>query len=249
MYGDVWVGGQHATFAALLANAAARGYVDRTAGFGPEWADAVDTWEHDHPNLDAPDGTFVNGEGWALSIDPRTGLPWGSNELRTTYVDSPYGADLSDDRWSIGPRLDLWKDPADTFLGPTEDGVRSMSHCPDGTLWIGSLTHGLARIDPSGAVSYPALPAAPPATGVAAVACDPTDASVWIGLAGGGVLRLRDGAFERLDTTGLPAFTANPVQSIQVDRWSPVRTVWFAFAPAGAGPGRAGGGVGAYDGP
>jgi hypothetical protein len=248
MYGDVWLGGQHGTFSAILANAAARGLVDRTAGFGPAWADAKDTWEHEHPSLDGPDGAFLNGEGWALSIDPITGLPWGSNELRTTYLGG-YGADLSDDRFWMGPKLDLWPDPPATFDGPSADGVRSMSHCPDGTLWIGSLTHGLARIDPGGQVHTAGVP--DPGRGVSAVACDPTDSSVWIGLAGGGVMRLGAGGFERLDPAGLPAFTGNPVQSIQIDRWSATRAVYFAFAPITDGGGRivAGGGVAAYAGP
>jgi hypothetical protein len=251
MYGDAWFGAQHATFSALLENAAARGMVDRTAGWGPEWANAKDVWEHEHPNLDAPDGAFVNGEGWALSIDPRDGKPWGSNEFRTTYIDG-YGASLAnEDLWWMGPKLDLWKDPVNVFFGPTEDGVRSVSHCPDGTLWIGSQTHGLARVDPAGRIDFPSLPDAPPASGVSAIACDPSDASVWIGLAAGGVLRLRGDRFERLDTTDLPPFTHEPVQSIQIDRWSPTRTVYFAFRSLTDDAGRvvAGGGVGAYAGP
>jgi hypothetical protein len=248
-YGDVWAGGQHGTFQALLANAGARGLPDHTAGMGPEWADAKDAWEHLHPAETAPDGTFVNGEGWALSIDPRDGTVWGSNEYRTTQVEG-YGDDLSSDDWWTGPTLDLWKDPLNTFFTAADDQVRSMSHCPDGTLWIGSLAHGLARIDPGGAISYPNLPAG--ASGVSAVACDPGDSSVWIGLAAGGVLRLRSGVFERLDTTGLPAFTANPVQSIQIDRWSGTRVVWFAFRPITNSEGDvvlAGGGVASFAGP
>jgi hypothetical protein len=244
------MGGHHATFAALLENAAARGYVDRTAGWGAEWDDARDTWEHLHPALEAPDLTFVNGQGWALSIDPRDGRPWGSNEFRTTYVDGPYGASLADDDWWQGPFLDLWPDPSpDTFFTEADDAVRSMSHCPDGTLWIGSYTHGLARIDPGGAIAHVALPAG--AGGVSAVACDPLDASLWIGLAAGGILRLRDGAYETVDAAGLPAFARNPVQSIQVDRWSGSRILYFAFQPIAGSDGRivAGGGVGAYAGP
>jgi hypothetical protein len=82
--------------------------------------------------------------------------------------------------------------------------------------------------------------------GVSAVACDPSDGSVWIGLAAGGVMRLRGGALETVDTTGLPAFTRHPVQSIQIDRWSSPRIVYFAFVASSDGT--VGGGVGAYDG-
>ena len=65
------------------------------------------------------------------------------------------------------------------------------------------------------------------------------------------MLRLRGGSFERLDLEGLPSFTQHPVQSIQIDRWSATRTVYFAFPPITDGEGRiqAGGGVGAYAGP
>ncbi len=251
MYGDVWLGGQHATFATILANAAARGLPDHTAGFLPAWADAKDVWEHEHPNLDAPDGTFVNGLGWALSIDPRDGTPWGSNQYRTTYI-SGYGASLAtaDVDWGMGPRLDLWPTPPNQWGMGGDDQVRSMSHCSDGTLWVGSLTHGLARIDPGGQISFTSLPDPALENSVSVVACDPTDASLWIGLGAGGVMRLRSGGWERLDTSGLPAFTQNPVQSIQIDRWSATRTVYFAFSPITDDSGRLqGGGVGAYAGP
>jgi hypothetical protein len=248
MYGDVWAGGQHATFAALLENAHDRGLPDRTLGMGSEWADAKDVWEHDHPALMSPGGAFVNGEGWGLSIDPRDGKPWGSNEFRTSYIDG-YGASLANDAWWLGPFLDVWPDPPNTFFTAADDNVRSLSHCPDGTLWIGSLTHGLARLDPAGALTYPALPAG--MGGVAAVACDPTDSSVWLGLAAGGVARLRGGSVERLDTAAWPPFTQHPVQSIQIDRWSAARTVYFAFLPATTADGRivAGGGVASFSGP
>ncbi len=249
LYGDAWAGGQHATLAALLANAGARGYFDRTAGWGLEWEDAKDTWEHEHPNLNPPDGTFVNGEGWGLSIDPRDGMPWGSNEYRIEVIGG-YGANLSNDSWWAAAKHDIWPDPApDTPDTPADDHVRSISFCRDGTLWIGSLTHGLARMDPAGRVTYPALPDA--ASGVSTVACDPSDASVWIGLAAGGVLRLRDGSVERIDATGWPTFAQNPVQSIQIDAWSATRTVYFAFRPLTDDQGaiQAGGGVAAYAGP
>jgi hypothetical protein len=258
LYGDVWLAGEHAAFSALLNDAPARGLVDLTAGLGPEWADAKDVREHLHPAITPPDGQFINGEAWALSIDPRTGTPWGSNGFRTAYV-LGYGANLAEDLWWMGPSprggpefLDLWPDPPDTYFGKSDDAVHSMSHCPDGTLWIGSLLHGLARIDPAGAISFLDLPAsAGVGNSVSAVACDPTDASLWIGLLYGGVMRLRAGAFERIAPDGAPAFAHHMVQSIQIDAWSSPRVVYFAFVPQtdAAGAILQGGGVGAYDGP
>lgn len=248
MYGDVWFGGNHGTFAVLLANAAARGWTDRTAGWDPHaWADAKDVWEHMHPAISTPAGAFLGVEGFALSLDPRDGTPWGSNGIRTAYVIG-YGADLSGRLWwDMGPGtkegwLDLWPD--------SDDGVRSMSHCPDGTLWIASTTHGLARIDPAGLVSFPALPAPSVNAGVSAIACDPRDGALWIGLLQGGVLRLSGGTFEVMDPAGAPGYAHHPVGSIQIDAWSTPRVVYFAFQPArdDAGAVVAGGGVGAYAG-
>jgi ligand-binding sensor domain-containing protein len=123
--------------------------------------------------------------------------------------------------------------------------ARHAEDAPDGTLWLGSLPHGLAR---ARTISHVAIPG--PA-GVSAVACDPSDGSVWIGRATGGILRLRDGAFETVDGAGGPDFASHPVQSIQIDRWSSPRVVYFAFTATrdAAGVVVASGGVGAYDGP
>src|SRR5512138_923734 len=87
---------------------------------------------------------------------------------------------------SVG--YDLWPDPPDAanqsgeYYWPAAnfDGVRSLSHCPAGTVWVGSFMHGLARIDPGGGVDTSVGVTEP----VATVACDPLDASVWIGFLG-----------------------------------------------------------------
>lgn len=267
MYGDAWMGGNHATFAALLANAQARGYRDPAQGWGPEWADASNVWEHVHPAITGIMDEFLVGETHALSIDPRSGQVWGSNGIRTAFV-TGYGADLSNPSWWMGPITfdpaavetadrvrsfyDIWRDAGDPWSGPTNDWVRSVSHCLDGTLWVGSLTHGLARIDPSGALSHVPFPDASYGTSVRAVACDPADASVWIGLGAGGLVRLRDGAFQRLTVPGAPSFASQPVENIQVDRWSGFpRVLYFAFGATRDAAGRVtrGGGVAAYGGP
>ena len=278
LYGDVWMGATHGTFSALLANAEARGLMDRSAGWGQEWADAKDVWEHDHPVMSGPlpGQSFVNGEGWALSIAP-DGTPWGSNGYRTTYIggypdlsllNNPGSPTQNSDFWMGGAPnyIDLWPDPmvpdptdptgktmTMDYLTSQADDVRSMSHCPDGSLWIGSLTHGLARIPPGGGTpSYVSLPDASLQNSVSAVACDPSDGSVWMGLGqAGGIMRYRNGQFERVDTTGLPAFATHPPQSIQIDRWSNPRIVYFAFMPYhdNSGAITLGGGVAAYAGP
>jgi hypothetical protein len=248
MYGDAWFGGNHGTFAVLLANATARGWADRTAGWAPnDWADAKDVWEHMHPAITTPSGAFLGVEGWALSLDPRDGTPWGSSGIRTAYVIG-YGTDLSGKNWwDMGPGnpngwIELWSN--------TDDNVRSMSHCPDGTLWIASTTHGLAKIDPAGVISYPPLPAPSVNVGASAIACDPSDGSVWIGLVQGGVLRWNGSTYEAMDPAGAPEYAHHAAGSIQIDAWSTPRVVYFAFDPTtdGSGAVLAGGGVGAYGG-
>ena len=181
MYGDVWLGGNHAVFSVLLANAAARGYPDKTAAYdGIRWA-----LQHRLRRLERREGRmgacaprcrlagqtnlFIDGEGYALSIDWRNGMVWGSTSSgpptspatdRTSRTTNgglgPLDASVVNDQpsWYV----DVWPDPktltdaADPnfvlrFTATTRDDVRSMSHCPDGSLWVGSTTHGLARID------------------------------------------------------------------------------------------------------
>jgi hypothetical protein len=256
MYGDIWAGGTHATFAGLLNNAAARGWHDVTAGqTDPKWADAKDVWEHDHPGILSPDGNnFLTGYTFAMSINPRNGMVWASNGVRTAFLQG-YGPNLSDRNWFSAPTnvpghpwYDLWPDSGDFLNGPTNDNVMSMSHCLDGSLWIGSINHGLARIDSGGGVTGFGFPDGNDS--VRAVACDPTDGSLWIGRGAGGVMRLKDGKFTTIDPTGLPEVAKQAVASIQIDHFTTPRTVYFAFAPSGgAGKITAAGAVAAYDGP
>jgi hypothetical protein len=259
LYGDAWMCGEHATFAVLLANAAARGYVDMTAGQGARYADEKDVWEHLHPALDTPTHPewFVNGECTALSIDPRDGKPWASNQYRTAWVEG-YGPSLQSVQWWMGPTakpggqpwIDVWRDPSlEQIFGATFDAVMSITHCADGTAWVGSLQHGLARIATNGSIATLDLPDPALGDAVTAVACDPLDSSLWIGLGHGGVMRLRNGSFEPVDTSGVPAFANQPVQNIQLDRWADMRIVYFAFGQTTIDGSIHPGGIASYAGP
>ena len=64
-------------------------------------------------------------------------------------------------------------------------------------------------------------------------------------------MRYRNGQFTTLNPTGLPDFAAQPVRSIQIDRWSTPRRVYFAFIPTKDGSGAMvkPGGVAEYAGP
>jgi hypothetical protein len=88
---------------------------------------------------------------------------------------------------------------------------------------------------------------------VKAVACDPSDGSLWIGLGWGGLMRLKNGQFTLPlpPGSGAPDFTGRPAKSIQIDRWSSPRVVYVAFEPRVEADGTVShpGGVASYDGP
>jgi hypothetical protein len=266
-YGDVWMAGSHGTFSVLVANAESRGWIDLTQQFpGTEARRFV--WEHDHPAINAwatINGTkqyaFLTGESTAIAIDPTTGDPWASNQVRTA-TKRGYGARR--DGWDvgmwppyigsdqIGSHLDVWPDPRpersidfDALDPAHADYVTSLSFCDDGTLWIASAVHGLARRRPDGTMGYVSLPAGF-GNSASAVACDPTDGSVWVGFGYGGFGRY-DGGWWIVDHTTAPPFAyQSPVRNIQIDRWTTPRIVYFAHqATTRFGPG----GVTAYSGP
>jgi hypothetical protein len=124
------------------------------------------------------------------------------------------------------------------------DAVSSLSFCDDGTLWIASLIHGLARRTPSGSITYLSLP---PGLGnsASAVACDPSDGSVWVGFGWGGFGRW-NGGWWTVEQASPPAFALQaPVRSIQIDRRASPRIVYVAQAASRLGPG----GLTVYGGP
>jgi hypothetical protein len=258
-YGDVWFAGTHGTFSLLVANAAQRGWTDLTARF-PGTEDRQFVWEHDHPAMYQPatlngvkQWAYLTGESTAIAIDPTTGDPWASNEFRTARKKG-YGAvpngwdapmwpyyDTADERRSY---LDVWPDPLpanpadyDAMDPAYVDMVSSLSFCDDGTLWIASLLHGLARRAPGGAISYVSLPGGL-GNDASAVACDPSDGSVWVGFGWGGFGRLRpDGTWWMQDASAPHFALQAPVGNIQIDRWTSPRIVYVAQVASHLGPG------------
>jgi hypothetical protein len=249
-YGDVYMGGTHGSLGILVANPAARGWVDKTAGH-PAFADAQHVWEHHHPNPPSTDGQFLAGETWALALHPTLNVPFYANQFRIgsmpRYASMPRPDPVNNWWGDQDPPepglLALWY-PALPQNPDLRDNVQSLSFCDDGTLWAGSAEHGLARVGPNGDVSYVDLP---PNLGnsALAVACDPSDDSVWVGFGWGGFGRYRDGGWWTVGTDAPRFAWQNPVRSIQIDRWSSPRVVYFAHTTSRFGPG----GVTAYDGP
>ena len=258
-YGDAWLGGTHITLAAVLNEPGKRGFVDRTAGQPARWADAKDVWEHEHPAVSGSHGEFLTGYTHAVAVEPRSGVPWGHNGFRLARIEGYGNGFMSPDQvwWLPLPWLDLWPDdrlPAESL--PAMDAVESLSFCDDGTLWMGSSGHGLARRAASGGrIDYFPLP---DGTGdnVWAVACDPSDGTVWVGLGWGGVMRFdprAPGTFTQPFglAAPIPPFWWQPVRSIQIDRWASPRIVYFAHVASRDAAGKVthGGGVSAYAGP
>ncbi len=275
-YGDVWMGGTHATVAVLLANTGTRGWVDKSAdsskwypqmqAYASTWADTKNVWEHDHPAFYSPaTSMFYTGYAWGVAINPRDGTAWGSNGYRTGFMQG-YGADLSNSNWYIGPGglpfhwYAWWGDSTKVPEQVLNDDTQSLSFCDDGTLWIGSSTNGLLRRSADGkTLDYMAIPnSGTYGTGVLAVACDPADPTgntAWVGLNWGGVMRVQNGKFTPFTANepalGFPTFAGQPVRSIQIDRWVSPRIVYFAYWPSkdAAGAVTKGGGVASYSGP
>ena len=109
---------------------------------------------------------------------------------------------------------------------------------------MASALHGLARRAADGTLSHVDLP---PGLGnsASAVACDPSDGSVWVGFGWGGFGRY-DGGWWIVDDGAAPPFAwQNPVRNIQIDRWASPRIVYLAHAASRFGAG----GVTRYDGP
>jgi hypothetical protein len=241
-YGDVYFGATHGCLGILAANPEARGWIDSTKG-DPAWADTKGVWEHEHPAKTWSDGRFLTGESTGLALDPVDGVPWFSNQFFTTsmpgYVQSPHP---SWNGWwgGMSTLLAFWQQEGNPDDPALRDNVAGLSFCDDGTLWVASGNHGIGRYDPrTGA--WMAVPL-PPSSGNAAsaIACDPSDGSVWVGFAWGGFGRLRSGQWDAgsFAPATAPVFSSNPVRSIQIDRWSTPRIVYLAHGPSARyGPG------------
>ncbi len=231
-YGDVWMGGTHATFSVLIANASSRGWQDPP----DQWPDSVSVWEHDHPAITSNSGLFLTGEAWAIAIDPTTGDPWASNGFRTA---SKRGYGSQSQGWWLplwpaynasDQALSYWDVWPDGNLDPIDpaamDATSAMCFFADGTLWQGSSLHGLAKRAPDGTVSYLGLPSGL-GDDVYALACDDSDGSLWVGFGWGGLGRLENGSWSS-PPWSLSPILLQPVRSIQIDRWSKPRVVWFS---------------------
>jgi hypothetical protein len=258
-YGDVWMGGTHTTLAAFFNDQAeARGWYGNqwirgcTTAPGadpsvcPKFSDLVNgSWnvfEHEHPAFNGtsfpgrpgvPMGPDRTGDTWAMAIAP-DGQPWAHNSLRLASMNSNT-ADLSSVFMTYTRVFDLWPDTPNTPTtlptdpNPGDDNVQSMTFCPDGALWVGSINHGLARVDTStGAISSVGLPGG--GQNVWAVACD-RRSNLWISTDFAEIVRYDTtaGTFSMAPPT-LPELARHVAWNIQIDEWSqPNPVVYFAM--------------------
>jgi hypothetical protein len=71
-----------------------------------------------------------------------------------------------------------------------------------------------------------------------AVACDPSDGSVWVGFGWGGFGRWDGSTWWTIAAESPPSYAAHaPVASIQIDRWASPRIVYVAQQASRLGPG------------
>jgi hypothetical protein len=251
-YGDVYFGATHGSLGILAAHPDARGWLDYTKG-DPKWADTLGIWEHEHPaNSWPPDGRYLTGESTGLALDPLENVPWFANQFRIASL--PDYATAAHPSWNgwwgamspPQPYLAIWEPEGNPDDASRRDNVSGLSFCANGTLWVASSNHGLARLSRDGTTTLVPLPTGY-GNAASAVACDPADGSVWVGFAWGGYGRW-NGAWDYRYFVGpdAPQFTWNPVRSIQIDRWTRPRAVYIAHE---ASPKYGPGGVTVYTGP
>jgi signal transduction histidine kinase/CheY-like chemotaxis protein/ligand-binding sensor domain-containing protein len=113
---------------------------------------------------------------------------------------------LSVPAWALDPKLALTQlghDVWTTSNGLPQDSVRAIAQTADGYLWFAT-TDGLARFDGVNFTVFngsntPLLQQSTMASLLAA-----PDGSLWIGSATGGLLRYRNGRFEKVEYPGVP---------------------------------------------
>ena len=237
-YGDALLGGTHASISILVANPAARGFEDLTKG-DPAWADAKDVFEHEHPAIYAHNA-FLTSEAWALAFDPTTNVPWYANQFRMASL--PGYASMQRPQLSShfhgpwwgnqdppNPHLWIWSEDADPADPTKRDGVQSIAFCDDGTMWVGSESHGLA-FRRKGASTFTTV-GVPSGRGRRARRRVRSARRLGVGRVRVGRLRPLQGRRAGSRTSrsdDLPAFARGPVRSIQIDRWASPRIVYLA---------------------
>jgi hypothetical protein len=255
---SVWFGGNHGFAwgsAAFTGYSCAPGAWDyNCAGVKEHVHPAINAWNADATRwvllTDAYWGVSVasNGDVWFGGANRSTRFRYGTNG--NNYWSAQSQTEDSNYAWN---RYDIWPDAVSEPTPPTreqrvDDHVSGMAVMGNQNVWVGSFTRGLALIDSNGQrLSTLSTELADKKGYVGAVAADPLDDSVWVGLRwGGGVSRVRGGTVVNYGSGVIPdALIWVPVQDVQVDRSSSPRRVLFAFQGTDTAPGS----IGIYTGP
>src|SRR5208337_4905917 len=107
---------------------------------------------------------------------------------------------LSVPAWGLNPRLALTQfghDVWTTSNGLPQDSVRAIAQTTDGYLWFAT-TGGLARFDGVNFTVFDGSKTPLLAHSTIASVLAAPDGSLWIGTVNGGLLRYRDGGFEKI---------------------------------------------------
>ncbi|MHB8878863.1 MAG: hypothetical protein ACYC8T_34615 [Myxococcaceae bacterium] len=215
--GDAWFGGNHGV---AMWNARGREVI-----------------EHQHPLLSGylPSGiyTLLSGDYYGVGLDPSGDVWFGGGHRLARLGFASQGRQF----WSdIDPVIDIWPDAVSADAHPwerTDDFVQDLAVASDGTVWVGSITNGLAHVMPSGTDFYTSGMVD---KAVTALELDPKNGSLWVGHQWGGLTRFSGGGTRHFDASLFGEdLVGLDVPDIQSDNFGGRRRILVAFRAGAVG--------------
>jgi len=221
--GDIWFGGNH----------------------GIAFYDAVrkTLYEHEHADIngyiESPKGsgnlvyTLLSGDWYGVSLTPMGDLWMGGGHRIAKF---PFGTS-NRYPWANFTKIDVWPDAVQDNAYPkdrTDDMVQDMAAMPDESVWIGSITNGLAHYSATGTRFVSAANLVDPK--VTALERDPANGTLWIGHQYGGITRMEGDTFHHYNFRVFGStLIASPVWDIQNATLDGKRCILVAFRAGAAG--------------
>jgi len=187
-----------------------------------------------------------NGDVWFGGINRSTLFPYGS-----TGLDWFRAGALTECANCIANRIDVWPDAVAEPIFPTpsqrvDDNVADMAVLPDGSVWIGSFSNGLAHYSPGRPTEFRRDLMVDPRGNATGLEYDASDGSLWIGYSYGGLARLKGNVYTPYDYRVLGIdLTQGHIPDIQSDNYGGHRRILVAFQGGAGRPGA----IGIYTGP
>ncbi len=223
--------------------------------------------EHSHPAINGcadetpscrPDHVYLfTGEYFGVAPLPNGDVWFGGANRSTLFLYGTYGYNW----WQAGHdvecascianRIDVWPDAVGEPGIPTpsqrlDDNVSDMAVMPDGSVWIGSFTNGLAHYTRGRPTEFRHDTLIDPRGNAVGLELDSTDGSLWIGYSYGGLAKLNGNIYTPYDYRVLgPDLTQGWIPDIQSDNFGGHRRLLVAFGGGGGRPGA----IGIYIGP